>query len=428
MTDVASSSEAGGLRPAPSGAEEGRPNRVAAAVLIAMAVALLVSILGGEGSRTLAGGRLGGDFPEFYGAGLIVRSGHADELYDAARQSESQAGLFGDEESGYLDFAYPPVVALAYAPLSALPYRLAYAVQVAVMVGLLWAALRLVRPMVPVVGGHAPLVMAAAVGFFPMFRALGGGQNTALTLVLLAGAWRALHDDRPLVAGLCLGALLYKPQLAVLFLAAPLVSRRWRVVAGAGGSALGLWALSAATMGVGWLGPFLRHGFSVPSNDGLVDGGRSVSLVGTAHRFAGSTGDILGAVATVASVAVGIACLVAWRRCDRRTPSGQADEDGARPDLPDLGLAFAVLAAGTVLASPHVIFYDAGLLVLVGLHFLRRPSPAVARAIAVLVVVSFLGALDDLRVNPLVVLAAGLLGILLVETWSLRRGVRRPAL
>ena len=419
MTDRAPTTDPGGGSVLTTSAGDGgRPDRIAVAILVAMAIALVVSLLGGEGSHTVAGGRLGGDFPEFYGAGLIVRAGDAADLYEADRQASSQVGLFGDETSGYLDFAYPPVVALAYAPLSAVPYRVAYGLHVALMVGFLWVALRLVRPMVPIVGHHFPLVMAAAVGFFPMFRALGGGQNTALTLLLLAGAWRALHDDDELLAGVCLGALLYKPQLAILFLAAPIVSRRWRVVAGACLSALALWALSAATMGVSWVGPFLRHGLSVPSNDGLVDGGRSVSLIGTAHRFDGSAGDVLALVATVTSAALALTCLVAWRRCDRRPASTGDDGHRAHLDPTDIGLGFALLAAGTVLASPHVIFYDAGLLVVVGLHALRQPTPMVVRAIAVLVVVSFLGSLDDLRVNPLAALAAGLLGWLLWRAWG----------
>lgn len=407
MTDGPLAAHQHGGRPGARGAvDAGRPNRIATAVLLAMALALLVSLLGGDGSHTVSGGRLGGDFPEFYGAGLIVRAGDAAHLYDARRQSESQQGLFGDEESGYLDFAYPPAVALAYAPLSALPYRLAYGLHVAFMVGLLWLGIWLVRPMVGVARHHAPLLMAAAVAFFPMFRALGGGQNTALTFVLVAGAWRALTEERELLAGACLGALLYKPQLAVLFLAAPLVSRRWRVVAGACWSAAALWVLSAATMGVTWLGPFLRHGFSVPGNDGMVGGGRSVSLVGTAHRFGGSVGDVLDVVAVVASVVVAVACLAAWRRCDR--PGVAAD----------LGLGFAVLAAGCVIASPHVIFYDAGLLLVVGLHALRRPTAVTVRAVGIVVVASYLGALDDLAVNPLLVLSAAVLVWLLLQGWQ----------
>lgn len=376
------------------------------AILAAIAIAMAVVVLSGNGSTNSTGGRLGGDFPEFYGAGLIVRAGDASQLYEASRQAESQAGLFGDDETGYLDFAYPPAVALAYAPLSALPYRLAYVLHAALMVGLLWLGLRAVRPMVPFVAQNGALVMAGAVGFFPMFRALGGGQNTALTLLCLAGAWRARHDERDLAAGLSLGALLYKPQLAILVLAASLVSRRWRVVGGALLSAGALWLASAATMGPAWLGPFLRHGLSVPRNDGVVDGGGSVSLIGTAHRFGGSLGDLLVPVATVGSVVVAALCLEAWRRCDA------AERDR------HLSLGFAVLAAGTVLASPHVIFYDAGLLVIVGLHALRRPSSGTLRCIAVVVAASSLGAFDELALNPLFLLTAGLLA------WTLWRTVR----
>ena len=44
-----------------------------------------------------------------------------------------------------------------------------------------------------------------------MFRSMMGGQNTALTLLFLVGGYRALDDDRPVLAGAILGLLFYKP-------------------------------------------------------------------------------------------------------------------------------------------------------------------------------------------------------------------------
>jgi hypothetical protein len=379
-----------------AGVAAARATRLAVALLAALAIALVVTTLSGSGSTTAGGGRLGGDFPEFYGAGLIVRAGDADELYDAERQEASQEGLFGDDDTGYLDFAYPPVVAAVYAPLTFLSYRVAYLVQVLVLVALVVLALRLVAPMVPYVAQHRVVVLAGTIACYPMFRSVGAAQNTALTVLCLVGAWRALHDDREVLAGAWLGALLFKPQLAVLALLALVVTRRWRALGGAAAVGVGLWLASAAVMGPGWLGPFLRHGASVPGNDGSVGGGGSVSLVGTAQRFGEGVEGPLVVVATIGSLVVAGLCLVAWRRCDR---------DG------DIGLGMAILAAGTVLAAPHVIFYDAGLLVVAGLVALREEAPMASRWVVGIGLATWLGALDGLAVNPLAPIAAVVLAV-----------------
>src|SRR4051812_30744108 len=89
-----------------------RARRVACALLLALGVAFLISVLGGSGT-TAAVGRLGGDYPAFHAAGEMVLAGDGDHLYDPHRQAAAQAPYYGDDDDGgYLPFAYPPVVAL----------------------------------------------------------------------------------------------------------------------------------------------------------------------------------------------------------------------------------------------------------------------------------------------------------------------------
>ena len=65
----------------------------------------MLSIVTAEGAGT-ATGRLGGDFPAFFGAGRIVAEGHVAELYDWHAQKASQAGLHPPgEEDRFLAFA-----------------------------------------------------------------------------------------------------------------------------------------------------------------------------------------------------------------------------------------------------------------------------------------------------------------------------------
>ncbi len=67
--------------------------RLAGAVGAALALAFVISLASGSGAHT-ASGRLGGDYPAFYAAGRLVTSNERPDMYDAATQAASQAGLF----------------------------------------------------------------------------------------------------------------------------------------------------------------------------------------------------------------------------------------------------------------------------------------------------------------------------------------------
>ena len=117
------------------------------AVLVAMAVGLIVLGLQANSSDAPAQ-TVGGDFPAFYGAGVIAADGDWDNLYDFERQAAAQAPL--QEEAGTVRyFAYPPQVAAAHAPLAAFEYGTAYLLYTAVMFGLLLLAIKVAEPMLP---------------------------------------------------------------------------------------------------------------------------------------------------------------------------------------------------------------------------------------------------------------------------------------
>lgn len=314
-------------------------------VLTALVAAFVFVILSGDGSST-ASGRVGGDYPAFYGAGSIVADGDVDDLYDPAAQAAAQEGLL-DDEDGYLAFAYAPHVAAAYAPLSTLDYRLSYVVHTLLMVGALLAALHLLRPLVGVVDRWFPLVLAATVTSYPMFMALGGGQNTALTMLLLVAVWRALADDREVAAGLAATLLLFRPQYAVPVVGLLLLDRRRTAVLTAAAGAGVLYVANAALLGWSWVSTWLDRVGPFLETDAEVNAGNSVSTVGFLQALFGvdsPVATIVGGLATVAVVAV--LGMIWWQ--------GRLDLDAR----------MAITATGIVLASPHAMFYDAGLLTL----------------------------------------------------------------
>lgn len=345
---------------APRGAARSVPlDRVARAVLLALAAALSISLassLGTPGGSATLSGRLGGDFPAFYGAGRIVTGEGADRLYDPAVQAAAQADLFGGDTDGYLYFAYPPAVAALYAPLAPLPYGTAYALHTIAAVGALVAALWCLRPMVGVVDRHFTVVLAAGLTFFPLFRAVGAGQNTAFVLLALAASWRLVHHEHDLAAGVVLGLAVAKPQLAIALVGLHLLARRWRVVAGAAVGAAAVWAASAVLAGPGWVLPWWEQAARFERIDAGVNGRNAVSWLGVARAVAGVDSPLAAAVGWGLAAATVAAVIWTWRHSTRHS----------------LGPAMAVAASGVLLISPHAMFYDAGLMLLTGVVLADR--------------------------------------------------------
>src|SRR5213596_3717004 len=102
------------------------------AVLIGLAIGLVVLLTTSTGLRTIRGGRIGGDLPSFYAGARIVAAGDLAKLYDAAAQEAAETDLLL-AASGRLPFPYPPYVAVAYVPLTWVPFKAAYALHTIVM-------------------------------------------------------------------------------------------------------------------------------------------------------------------------------------------------------------------------------------------------------------------------------------------------------
>jgi hypothetical protein len=214
-----------------------------------------------------AGSRIGLDFLPFYAAGTFVHEGQPARMYDIdalrAREREIAAtsGLaLGD---GFGPFWNPPFFALPFAALAALPFKSALAVWLSVNVAALLVAIALLCRTVARSSnlpdganwrtwGLVPLLAATSV---PCLLAFTHGQNTFCSLLLLAGAVLAWRARRAVFAGLFIGLLAYKPQLAALVGVIALIDLGWRVFAGAALSG-GILALSAILTMPGIVGTY----------------------------------------------------------------------------------------------------------------------------------------------------------------------------
>jgi len=145
----------------------------------------------------------------------------------------------------------PPPVAWLAVPFTALPYDFAYWLWSALLVAALVTAWYFAAP------GEGParlIFLAAAVGWLPVIYGLQLAQPGIFVGLGVAGSYALLRGNRPVLAGLALGALVLKPQLAFLAPLALLAARHDRAFLG---SVLSLGILAAGSAVA--LGP---HGLS----------------------------------------------------------------------------------------------------------------------------------------------------------------------
>ena len=211
------------------------------------------------------GGRLAiYDFVEVYAAGKLALAGHAASIYDwpAHRAAEAAALGHGVTWREYLGWHYPPpFLALAMA-FATLPYLAAF---------FAWNALTLPPYLFVMrrIAGRREAWLAAAA-FPATFLNIAIGQNGFVSAALIGGALVTLETS-PLLSGVLIGLLTYKPQLGILFPLALAAGGYWRTAATAAVTAGAMMFASwFAFGGDTWLAFF--HSISVTTDAVLVRG------------------------------------------------------------------------------------------------------------------------------------------------------------
>jgi hypothetical protein len=211
------------------------------------------------------------DFTFYYAAARIGVTHGWPSIYDLRLQQEALDALGSRIRIAELArYISPPPVAWAALPLTLLSFQAAYAV---------WSALLLLALVwtwylaAPGTGRPRLIHLAAALGWLPVIYGLQLGQPELFVALGVAGCYALLRAERPVWAGVALGALVLKPQLAFLVPAALLVSGRYRAF---GGSvlAIGLLALAAVLLvGPGGVSAYeqrLSFAAAVPANRELT--------------------------------------------------------------------------------------------------------------------------------------------------------------
>lgn len=370
-------------------------------VLLGAACVIQVSAYGWLLSPVVNGSRLDSvgrpvapDFRAFYSAAHFLHEGEPEAAYDYGRTLRHQRELFG-ESTNLLPWRYPPSTLPMVWPLGGFSYSQAYSAWVVAGLG----ALLLV---VYWITRRGDLAIASLLSPSLAYTLLVGQIGVFLVAALLLGV--GLRRRAPRVAGVGLGALILKPQMALMvpaFLGEP---RARRLVLGIVACAAAWVGVSLALYGVEpwrlFLAELGRYGGAMLS-ERRPQWDRIPSVYVLVRE--------LGAGASLARALQGLAALggllVTFAILRRSV-------------LPDSRLA-AIVCATTLLASPYVADYDLVILLAPALLWLREhpglPTPWEALGLYGLVSVgSWLGlavGAIGLQVGPLAWIALLVWGV-----------------
>ena len=345
------------------------------------------------------------DFVNVWSAGRLVLDGHPALAYDWDIQKQVQVVVLGQSYEGNFAWHYPPPFLFVAAVLAQFPYAIAY-------VG--WAAvsfLPYLAAMRAIVGRNFGYLLAAA---FPVvFTNTLVGQNGFLTASLIGGTL-VLMPRWPVLSGICLGLLSYKPQYGLLFPLVLIAASQWRVFFTASVVAVLLAAASWFAFGteswqafVHWM-PMFNKAFLV---EGRAPWGKMQSIFALTRYFDGPE-SVAWALQWIMSAAVAILLALLWRSRKVQYP-----------------LKAAALAAGTLLVTPYLFLYDlmvlaiaVAFLVRIGLDegFERHELPALGLVAVLLMIYPYLGAPTGFGATLVV---AAMIGYRVGPWW---RGMKPP--
>ncbi|MGB8609199.1 glycosyltransferase family 87 protein [Bradyrhizobium sp.] len=274
------------------------------------------------------------DFVNVWSAGKLVLDGHPALAYDWDIQKQVQIAVLGQSYEGNFAWHYPPPFLFVAALLAHFPYAVAF-------IG--WAAISLVpylAVMRAIVGRPFGWLLAAA---FPVVLTNTlVGQNGFLTASLIGGTLY-LMPTRPVLAGICLGLLSYKPQYGLLFPLVLIAASQWTVFFTAG-------VVAAAMAFVSWLAfgtetwQAFFHWLPMFSQAFLTEGrapwGKMQSIFALVRYF-GGTEQLAWVFQWIMNGAVAVLLVLMWR--------------SSRIGYP---LKAAALAAGCLLVTPYLFLYD----------------------------------------------------------------------
>jgi arabinofuranan 3-O-arabinosyltransferase len=316
------------------------------------------------------------DFVNVWAAGRLALEGHPALAWDWDIQRQIELALLQQDFPGYFAWHYPPPFLFVASLLARLPYAAAF---------MGWVFVSLIPYLVvmrAIVGRRFGWMLALAA---PMVlnNALVG-QNGFFTAALIGGTLY-LMPVRPILAGICLGLLSYKPQYGLLFPLVLVAAGQWRTFVSAAATTVLMFLASWLAYGTeSWQAFF--HWMPVFSQAFLVEGKATwwkLQSLYSLVRFWGGPEQLAWALQWILTATVAVALVVLWR------------------SRVSYSLKAAALATGTLLITPYLFMYDmmvlaipVGFLVRIGLKrgFRQYELAALAGAVALVFSFIFMGA------------------------------------
>jgi glycosyl transferase family 87 len=275
---------------------------------------------------------LGTDFSNVYAAGKWVLERRPEAPFSPALQHEMERKIFGAHTPFY-GWHYPPVFLSLAALLALPPYLLSLALwQAATLALYLWN-------MVAIAGDRR--VLLPALAFPAVLVNIGHGHNGFLTAALFGGGLLEL-DKRPVVGGILLGLLVYKPQFGLLIPLVLIASGRFRAFAAAAATVIAVCAVTWAAFGTAtWIA--FRDSIDFTRTVVLEQGATGFFKIQSpfaALRLWGAPVGLAYMAQALLALAVALATIKLWR-------SGSAYPRKA-----------AGLLTGALLVTPYLLDYD----------------------------------------------------------------------
>jgi Glycosyltransferase family 87 len=277
------------------------------------------------------------DFNDFFGLwsyAKIANAFPAVELYEPAILHVRQLAL-GLDPNNHIPYLYPPTFIIFLWPLNLLSFEAAYVVWITITLALfIWAVIAYCS--------RTPLCVLGVIVAPACILNIVAGQSGFLSAALLIAGLR-LAASRPILSGIFIGILSYKPQLALLTPIALAGARHWTAFVVAGVTVLGLGAIAALLFGLqvwsAWASILPTYAHAE-----LVAGARAQLLqfmptISANLQLAGIPPSLATGTQAIAAIVVAILVAIIFRR---------------RPGR----LATAALLVGTFLATPHALLYD----------------------------------------------------------------------
>lgn len=210
-------------------------------VAVVAACLLVANYLLGEGYYDFSENVIGTDFLCFYTNAKIFLSGNWSGFYDLNIQAKVMEDIIPSYKGGIAALTSPPIAALIYAPFGLLSYAQALALWwVSGIIALFSSLILLMRSLQITDRSTKRFILLTPLLFFPTWLWIGYGQVSGFIFFLLTASFVLLRKGNDFAAGLVLGLLAFKPQLALPLALPIIINLRWSAIAG-GAISLSLW-------------------------------------------------------------------------------------------------------------------------------------------------------------------------------------------